>query len=69
MSGPREGWRNMTIPYFWQSGLVSTVYSDPQKTEVVHYVRQETKDLWDKLEECRTSEFEQFALLCVYWLL
>ena len=55
-----------TIPHFEQSGLVSTVYSDPQKTEVVHYVRQETKDLWDKLEECRTSEFEQFALLCVY---
>jgi hypothetical protein len=64
-AAPGEVGEMWTIPHFNHSGLYSVVYSDPHKTQVVHYVRQETKCLWNKLEECRTSEFEQFALLHV----
>lgn len=55
------------IPYFNHSGLFSSVFiNPPQNSQVAHYVRQETKDLWNKLEECRTSNFEHFSVLRVY---
>lgn len=65
MQCPRGCWADVDDFTCQSLRLYSAVYADKKETQVIHYVRQETKDCGTS-EQGRLTEHEQFALLRVY---